>query len=148
MPNGMTLGRPILSEGATLHLPVKTMSPQTSQAANAIASWDIYGGPKSGFKEEVYLFHLHGNKADQPKGSFPSQSTIACGESAFSFQPPNDSTSPKAKIRKPHAKRILFAMGGKILVGKRIHCGLTGKGLNLGFNLAQSFSICHRFKFP
>lgn len=61
----LNIGRPILSEGATLHLPVKTMSPQTSQAANAIASWDIYGGPKSGFKEEVYLFHLHGNKADQ-----------------------------------------------------------------------------------
>lgn len=61
----LNIGRPILAEGGTLHLPVKEMSPQTPQAAAAIGAWETYNGPQSGFKEEVYLFRLHGNKENQ-----------------------------------------------------------------------------------
>lgn len=61
----LNIGRPILAKGATLHLPVKTMAPQTPHAAEAIGAWETYQGPKSGFKEEVYLFHLYGNESQQ-----------------------------------------------------------------------------------
>ncbi len=57
----LNVGRPFLEMGATLHLPIKAMSPQTTQAAEAIEGWQTYQGPNAGFKEEVYLFHLREN---------------------------------------------------------------------------------------
>ena len=61
----LNIGRPFLEKGSTLHLPIKSMSPQTEKAAEAIGGWQTYQGPQAGFKEEVYLFHLRGNAKGQ-----------------------------------------------------------------------------------
>ncbi len=56
------VGRPLLDQGCKIHAPVQEMSPQTPHAAQAVGHWDCYAGPVSGFREEVYLFRLHGGK--------------------------------------------------------------------------------------
>lgn len=56
------VGRPFLEKGAKVHAPIREMSAQTPHAADAIGHWDTYASPVSGFREEVYLFHLYANK--------------------------------------------------------------------------------------
>ncbi|MCH2113567.1 MAG: aldose 1-epimerase family protein, partial [Pirellulales bacterium] len=54
-------GRPLLEEGATVHLPAKTVTPINDPAARSINQYATYLGPTAGFSEQVYLIEPYAN---------------------------------------------------------------------------------------
>ncbi|MFM7136288.1 MAG: aldose 1-epimerase family protein [Planctomycetota bacterium] len=48
-------GRPLLEEGARVVAAIERIAPMNAHAAKAIAAYETYAGPVSGFIEEVYL---------------------------------------------------------------------------------------------
>jgi hypothetical protein len=48
-------GKPLLGEGAKLHVPVMRVTPYNANAARAVKTWHTFAGPKSGYVEQVYL---------------------------------------------------------------------------------------------
>ncbi|MBI3822440.1 MAG: aldose 1-epimerase family protein [Planctomycetes bacterium] len=48
-------GKPLLGEGAKLHVPVKRVTPYNANAARDVKTWNTFAGPKSGYVEQVYL---------------------------------------------------------------------------------------------
>ncbi len=48
-------GKPLLGEGAKLHVPVERVTPYNDNAAKAVKSWNTFAGPKPGYVEQVYL---------------------------------------------------------------------------------------------
>lgn len=54
----VNFGPPLLEAGSKVVAPVRTLVPQTTQAAEGIGAWDAYAGPEAGFFEQVYLFDL------------------------------------------------------------------------------------------
>ena len=73
-------GRPILGEGAKLHVPLEKVTPYNANAARDIKTWNSFAGPKSGYVEQVYLMRpladndgrvnvlLHNPKGDRGVG--------------------------------------------------------------------------------
>lgn len=55
-------GPPQLEEAARFLAPVKTVCPRDAVAAEGIGHYDVYGPPQPGFREQVYLFTLHGDE--------------------------------------------------------------------------------------
>lgn len=54
-------GRSLLEEGATVHLPAKTVTPMNGHAAGGIDQYAMYRGPIAGFSEQVYLIEPYAN---------------------------------------------------------------------------------------
>ncbi len=54
----VNVGLPILSEGATLITPAKTVVSRNARAAEGLAQWDIYPGPEAGFEEQCYFLDM------------------------------------------------------------------------------------------
>jgi hypothetical protein len=52
------VGLPFLEAGSRLVAPIRAMAPQTPRAAEGIDTFDTYGGPTTGFAEQVYLYDL------------------------------------------------------------------------------------------
>lgn len=48
-------GRPLLEEGSRFLAPIERVTPYNDRAAKAVATWNSYSGPTSGFIEQVYL---------------------------------------------------------------------------------------------
>lgn len=48
-------GRPLLGDGAKLHVPVEKVTPYNANAARDVKTWNSFAGPKSGYVEQVYL---------------------------------------------------------------------------------------------
>lgn len=48
-------GKPLLGEGARLHVPVERVTPYNANAAKAIKSWNTFAGAVPGYVEQVYL---------------------------------------------------------------------------------------------
>jgi hypothetical protein len=48
-------GKPLLGEGAKLHVPVLRVTPYNANAAKDVKTWSTFAGPKSGYVEQVYL---------------------------------------------------------------------------------------------
>lgn len=61
----VNFGPPLLEPGASVVAPVRTLVPQTTQAAEGIASWNTYAAPESGYFEQVFLFELHSDATGQ-----------------------------------------------------------------------------------
>jgi hypothetical protein len=56
------IGKPQLDEGSRVLLPVSQMANgDATLPAGDIAGWDTYLGPRAGFKQQVYYFHLLGD---------------------------------------------------------------------------------------
>jgi hypothetical protein len=55
------IGPPFLEAGSRVVAPIREMAPQTSRAAEGIDTYDTYAGPTTGYSEQVYLYHLHGD---------------------------------------------------------------------------------------
>jgi hypothetical protein len=55
------VGPPFLEAGSRIVAPIREMAPQTARAAEGIDTFDAYAGPTTGFSEQVYLYHLHGD---------------------------------------------------------------------------------------
>jgi hypothetical protein len=55
------LGPPFLESGSRVVAPIREMAPQTARAAEGIDTYDTYSGPTTGFSEQVYLYHQHGD---------------------------------------------------------------------------------------
>ena len=51
----LNMGPPLLEAGSRVHIPIEELWPSTVRAAEGIEAWDRYGGPVSGFAEQVYL---------------------------------------------------------------------------------------------
>jgi Domain of unknown function (DUF4432) len=50
-------GKPLLGEGAKLHVPVQRVTPYNANAAKDVKTWNTFAGPKPGYVEQVYLMH-------------------------------------------------------------------------------------------
>ena len=50
-------GRPLLGEGAKLHVPVESVKPYNENAARDVKTWNSFAAPKPGYVEQVYLMH-------------------------------------------------------------------------------------------
>lgn len=50
-------GKPLLGDGAKLHVPVARVTPYNANAARDVKTWNTFAGPKSGYVEQVYLMH-------------------------------------------------------------------------------------------
>jgi hypothetical protein len=48
-------GKPLLGEGARLHVPVRQVTPYNANAARDVKLYHTFAGPKSGYVEQVYL---------------------------------------------------------------------------------------------
>ena len=48
-------GKPLLGEGAKLHVPVERVTPYNANAARDVKTWNTFAGPKAGYVEQVYL---------------------------------------------------------------------------------------------
>ena len=48
-------GKPLLGEGAKLHVPVQRVTPYNTNAARDVKTYDTFAAPKSGYVEQVYL---------------------------------------------------------------------------------------------
>lgn len=48
-------GKPLLGEGARLHVPVTRVTPYNANAARDVKTWNTFAAPKSGYVEQVYL---------------------------------------------------------------------------------------------
>jgi hypothetical protein len=48
-------GKPILGDGAKLHVPVEMVTPYNANAARDVKTWNTFAAPKSGYVEQVYL---------------------------------------------------------------------------------------------
>ncbi len=48
-------GKPLLGEGAKLHVPVMRVTPFNANAARDVKTWNTFAAPKSGYVEQVYL---------------------------------------------------------------------------------------------
>lgn len=53
----LNVGFPFLQPGARAHARFTEMAPQTPRAAEGIGAWPDYEPPRTGFAEQVYLFH-------------------------------------------------------------------------------------------
>jgi hypothetical protein len=51
----LNVGPPFLEAGSRVHIPIEEVWPNNARAAEGIETWDRYGGPVSGFAEQVYL---------------------------------------------------------------------------------------------
>ncbi|MDG2469959.1 MAG: aldose 1-epimerase family protein [Pirellulaceae bacterium] len=58
----INFGIPLLNVGTQLIAPVKTVVPRNEHAASAIADWQSYQGPTTGFEEQVYFLELNGDQ--------------------------------------------------------------------------------------
>ena len=70
-------GKPLLGEGAKLHVPVEKVTPYNANAAKAVKTWNSFAAPAPGYVEQVYLLRpledkagrvnvlLHNPKADR-----------------------------------------------------------------------------------
>jgi hypothetical protein len=70
-------GKPLLGDGAKLHVPVEKVTPYNANAAKAVKTWNSFAGPVPGYVEQVYLMRpladkegrvnalLHNPKADR-----------------------------------------------------------------------------------
>jgi hypothetical protein len=70
-------GKPLLGEGAKLHVPVEQVTPYNTNAARDVKTWNSFAAPKPGYVEQVYLMRtledqegnvpvlLHDAKADR-----------------------------------------------------------------------------------
>ncbi len=56
-------GPPFLEAGARFLAPIKSLTPRDATAAEALAGYNVFEGPKPGFSEQVYYFELHGQAA-------------------------------------------------------------------------------------
>ena len=54
-------GRPLLEEGATVHLPAKTVTPMNERAAEGIDQYASYLAPTAGYSEQAYLIEPYAN---------------------------------------------------------------------------------------
>ena len=52
----LNLGAPLLQAGSAIAVPFRELAPHTPHAAQALGSFDSYGGPVAGFAEEVFDF--------------------------------------------------------------------------------------------
>src|SRR5205823_2282774 len=48
-------GKPLLGDGAKLHVPVERVTPYNANAARDVKTWNTFAGPKPGYVEQVYL---------------------------------------------------------------------------------------------
>jgi hypothetical protein len=55
------VGAPFLEAGSRALLPVREMAPRDARAAEGLSTWDTYGGPVAGFREQVYYFDVLGD---------------------------------------------------------------------------------------
>ncbi len=60
-------GPPFLDPGARFLAPIQSITPRDRRAQEGLAGHDVYGGPQSGYAEQVYFYDLHTdpNSADQ-----------------------------------------------------------------------------------
>ncbi len=56
-------GRPLLGEGAKLHVPVESVKPYNANAARDVKTWNSFAAPQPGYVEQVYLMHPLADKA-------------------------------------------------------------------------------------
>ena len=49
-------GPPFLSAGSRVLVPIKEMAPQTERSVEGIDTYESFGGPVTGFAEQVYLY--------------------------------------------------------------------------------------------
>lgn len=54
-------GSPLLEEGAQVIAPVRKVAPINDRAAEGLDQWSTFDAPTTGFIEQVYLLHLHGD---------------------------------------------------------------------------------------
>ncbi len=57
-------GRPLLGDGAKLHVPVESVKPYNANAARDVSTWNTFAAPKPGYVEQVYLMHPLADKTD------------------------------------------------------------------------------------
>lgn len=57
IPYHYNFGKPLLGEGAMLHVPVERVTPYNANAAKDVKTWNSFAGPKPGYVEQVYLMH-------------------------------------------------------------------------------------------
>ena len=48
-------GKPLLGEGAKLHVPVERVTPYNANAARDVKTYNTFAAPKPGYVEQVYL---------------------------------------------------------------------------------------------
>jgi len=70
-------GKPLLGDGAKLHVPIEQVTPYNANAARDVKTWNTFAAPKPGYVEQVYLMRtledkdgqvlvlLHGAKKDR-----------------------------------------------------------------------------------
>jgi hypothetical protein len=58
-------GKPLLGQGARLHVPVERVTPYNANAARDVATWNSFAGPKSGYVEQVYLMRALADRDGQ-----------------------------------------------------------------------------------
>jgi hypothetical protein len=47
-----------LEPGAKIHVPIRSIAPRDSHAADSLAEWETFPAPKPGASEQVYFFEL------------------------------------------------------------------------------------------
>ena len=55
-------GRPLLGKGSRLVAPVRRISARDERALEGLKEWDVYDGPRAGYKEQCYMLKLHGDR--------------------------------------------------------------------------------------
>ncbi len=61
----INLGSPVLTDGASVVAPIRTLAPKDDHAAEQIDRWDQIGPPQSGYAERVYFAQLHADAEGQ-----------------------------------------------------------------------------------
>jgi hypothetical protein len=54
----INLGEPLLDPGAKIHVPIRSIAPRDSHAADSLDHWETFPAPKAGATEQVYFFEL------------------------------------------------------------------------------------------
>jgi hypothetical protein len=58
-------GKPLLGEGAKLHVPVEKVTPYNANAARDVKTWNTFAAAKPGYVEQVYLMRTLADKEGQ-----------------------------------------------------------------------------------
>ena len=60
----INVGKPVLSEGASLEVPIESLAPKDALSASEIETWNQFGPPEDNYAERVYFAKLRSDDAN------------------------------------------------------------------------------------